>query len=131
MPDKKHRLHFLLDENFPLSAGEFLKSLGYPVTFFPSVLANRKYADENVLKFAKKQNCILLTKDADFFINQALVELVCISPGVVLFITATPAPKEWRGLIKKMLKTLTPKKVYGKILRVSLGETKYLIPQRN
>ncbi|MBI3495623.1 DUF5615 family PIN-like protein [Candidatus Berkelbacteria bacterium] len=130
MSQKKHSFHFFLDENFPLSTGKFLESEGYIVTLFPDQLRNIKFPDENVIKLATKQNCILLTKDEAILNNKNLIELIQKSVGIVVLLTIDSSLKNYKRLVLKMLQVLKPNQIKGKILKVTLGKMEYIEPVR-
>jgi len=126
LSSKKLKIKFFQDENFPLSAGKFLESKGYVVTLFPNKLRNIKFPDENVIKLATKQGCILLTKDEAILDNKNLIELTQKSLGIAILLTVDPSLKNYKSLIRRMLAALTPNKIKGKILKVSLGNIEYI-----
>jgi predicted nuclease of predicted toxin-antitoxin system len=59
-------MKFLLDENFPKAAGDFLSNLGHEVfDFRGTTLEGMK--DDAVFAMAQRQEAVLLTTDRDFF----------------------------------------------------------------
>ena len=57
---------FLLDENFPVSAAEFLRDRGH-VVFLSVETCGRGATDEDVFAEAQRRRAILLTSDRDFY----------------------------------------------------------------
>lgn len=78
------KFRFHLDENFPASAGKFLRSLGHNVTLTLTVERGKLQgkSDGVQLRFAIKERRIFLTYDRDFH-RVHLTRLIEQSPGVI------------------------------------------------
>ena len=117
MRPKRLRSRFYCDENFPVYAGEFLKSKGYAVEY--SFIKHPGLDDVPQLLQAVKQQAIFLTVDKDFkapdFPNRRIKE----SAGIVIFHTDDPK-KQYKRMINKFLKILEKNRLDGKLCHVSI-----------
>jgi predicted nuclease of predicted toxin-antitoxin system len=84
-------MRFLADENFPQSAVAALRALGYDVTWVR--LAGPGTIDRDVLRWAIREERILLTFDKDFG-ELARAAALPPSSGVVLLRLPTPPGAE-------------------------------------
>lgn len=118
MGSKRSKPKFYCDENFPVYAGEFLKSKGFSIEY--AYLKNPGVNDILQIKYATKQKLILLTQDKDFkdryFPKRRIVE----SNGIVIFRTDNPSKKNYFRMIIKLLKVLKHNKITGKLCEVSV-----------
>lgn len=78
------KFKFYLDENFPVPAGKFLRSLGHTVVEGIKILKKPGLSDKRHLVTSIRQKAILLAFDRDFRINPDLKEMIKKSLGVIL-----------------------------------------------
>jgi len=123
------KFKFYLDENFPVPAGSFLKSLGHAVVEGLKILGKAGLSDQKHLQAGIKQEAILLAFDRDFVIDSKYREMVRKSRGVIL-IEATDTKTETAcKILQKVLKVLTENKIKGKICCASVDKIKFINPE--
>jgi len=127
---KLPRLRFYLDENFPVSAGKFLKSMRQNVISAVETKHTRKKSDAWQLKYAIKHNRILLVLDKDFSFQKQLLGLAGKSMGVILVKNSDPSSKQWINIFSKLLKSISQTKISGKICIASIDKIKYMNPNK-
>lgn len=130
MNSKLPRLRFYLDENFPVSAGKFLKSMRQNVVSAVKTKHARQRSDVWQLKYAIKNNRILLVLDKDFSFQKQLFGLASKSMGVILVKNSDPSPKQWINIFSKLLKDISETKISGKICIASIDKIKYVDPNK-
>jgi len=123
------KFKFYLDENFPVPAGKFLRSLGHNVLEGIKILKKSGLSDEKHLKESIRQKAILIAFDRDFFINPNLREKIRKSCGVILIEATDTKPETAQKILKKILKVLTKNLIKGKILCASIDKIKYIEPK--
>lgn len=130
MSSKLPRLRFYLDENFPVSAGKFLKYIAQNVKFAIHSDSTRSKSDIWQLKYATKDRRILLALDNDFKYTEALLELAIKSPGVLLVQSANPTSEKVIQILKSVIKKLTQNKISGKICIASINKISFIDPNK-
>lgn len=115
MSSKLPRLRFYLDENFPVPAGKFLKSIRQSVKFVVYDKNARSKSDLWQLKQATKLKRIFLALDRDFTHQESLMDLIRKSPGVILVHSSDPSSEKIKQILHKLIKKLESKKLSGKI----------------
>lgn len=124
-----HKFKFYLDENFPVPAGSFLKSLGHTVVEGLKILGQAGLSDQKHFQASIKQEAILLVFDRDFMIDPKYREMIKKSRGVIL-IEATDTKTETAcRILRKVLKVLTENKIKGKICCASVDKIKFIDPE--
>lgn len=103
------KFKFYLDENFPVPAGKFLRSLGHTVIEGIKILKRAGLSDKNHLAVSIKQNVILLAFDRDFRINPDLKEMIKESSGVILIEATDTKTEIAQRILKKVLKKMKTK----------------------
>lgn len=128
MSSKLPRLRFYIDENFPKSAGKFLKSLRQNVKFVTEIKKARHKSDLWQLQYAIKDQRILLVLDQDFRHQKYLLNMVRKSYGILLIQSSDPSASKVIRILKKVLKDITIRKINGKICIASVDKIKYIQP---
>ena len=123
-----HKFKFYLDENFPVPAGSFLRSLGHNVVVGIKILKKSGVSDQKHILESTKQKAILLALDRDFKIDSKYKEMIKNSPGVILIEATDTKTETATNILKKILKSLTSNKIKGKILCASIDKIKYIKP---
>ncbi|HLC43659.1 MAG TPA: DUF5615 family PIN-like protein [Patescibacteria group bacterium] len=90
MVSYRHKFRFYLDENFPVPAGKFLRTLGHTVFEGLKILKKPGLSDSRHLNEAIKQSAILLSYDRDFWIDPKHRRRIAKSHGVILI---SPSPR--------------------------------------
>lgn len=119
------KFKFYLDENFPVPAGKFLRSLGHNVIEGVKVLKKPGLSDEKHLKESIRQDAILIAFDRDFIINPNLKEMAKKSVGVILIEATDTKPETAQRILRKILKILTKNTIKGKICCASIDKIKF------
>lgn len=129
MSSELPRLKFYLDENFPVPAGEFLKSLRQNVKYVISDQSARQKSDSWQIKQATKTGRVFLALDKDFQ-HQQYAELVKKSLGILLIRSASPHHDKINRILRKLItgKQLTEKKISGKVCIASTDKVRYIKP---
>lgn len=124
MAPRPRKYTFYLDENFPIPAGKFLRTLGHTVYEGLKVLGKAGKPDYQHLKASTKMGAILLSFDRDFVINLDLKEKIQRSPGVILVEATDTRPQTAKRVLYKVLKVITRRSIEGKICRASIDRIK-------
>lgn len=119
MSPHRSKSTFYCDENFPVHAGEFLKSRGYSVKYAYSK-QKRGLTDVQQLTEATKCKSVLLTTDKDFESVNFPARRVRESCGIVIFHTDDPSPIQYQRIINKLIKELSRHQIEGKLVRASI-----------
>ena len=108
-------MNFLLDENFPKSASDFLKDAGHSA-FRVLELAEQGIDDESVFGLAQRKRAVLLTTDRDFF--HTIPWLFAEHHGVIVF--ALKQPNRAAILLKLgwILEKLPPGDFYNRVFHL-------------
>lgn len=122
MSPRPHKFHFYCDENFPVAAGEFLKSKGHSVVYAHSVVKSG-VQDVTQLAYANKYNLTFLTVDKDFINPSFSHELIKNSCGVLIIQTDTPTEERYQEILRKFLLKVTPNQAKGRVFTVSIDKT--------
>lgn len=126
MTSRPPKFKFYLDENFPVPAGKFLRSLGHNVIEGVKVLKKPGLSDEKHLKQSIKQEAILIAFDRDFIINPNLREMISKSNGVILIEATDTKTETAQKILKKILKILTQNSIKGKICCASTDKIMFV-----
>lgn len=121
---RPHKFRFYLDENFPVPAGKFLKTLGHNVLFAVN-RRKRGLSDLRQMKYIVKDRRILMAWDRDFVCDEKYKRLIEKSPGILLLNTSSPNSEKAIIILKKSLKKITPRKINGKICLASIDKIKF------
>ncbi|MEK7143050.1 MAG: DUF5615 family PIN-like protein [Patescibacteria group bacterium] len=117
------KFRFYLDENFPVPAGKFLRSLGHTVVEGIKILKKPGLSDKRHLEASAKQKAILLAFDRDFRINPDLKEMIKDSLGVILIEATDTRTETAQKILKKVLKSMkTENTIKGKICCASIDK---------
>ena len=120
------KFKFYLDENFPVPAGKFLRSLGHTVVEGIKVLKKPGLSDKKHLAASIRENAILLAFDRDFKINPDLKEMVKKSLGVILVEATDTRIETAQKILKKVLKIMKTKNTLkGKICCASINKISF------
>lgn len=130
MKTKTHA-KFLCDEDFPRTIGKFLKERGISVIDLPKHMRGRSLPDIQVLRYAVKQQKILLTKDRDFLHNEQFTELIQRSMGIVHFVNPPPSQTIREQMVAQFFKVFSEAKIAGRVLRITATTHHYVVPIRN
>ena len=117
MSPKPVKFEFYSDENFPIAAGKFLKSLGHSVKF--TSLKNKGLSDLDQIKIANKNKRIFISLDKDFKSQNNLLGTIRKGLGVILVSSSLPVSDKIIEILKRHIKKLTPAILKGKICRIS------------
>lgn len=128
MSPRPYKFRFYIDENFPVPAGKFLKSLGHNVYFVVYDKIGRGKTDLWHLKQTIKEKRILLGLDRDFQHFKILANLVRKSSGIIFISSSDLKSEKIIPILKKLLNTLTENKICGKICIASVDKIKYIKP---
>lgn len=121
------KFKFYLDENFPVPAGQFLRSLGHTVVEGIKVLKKAGLSDMKHLAASIKQGAILLAFDRDFKINSDLSGMAKGSLGVILVEATDTKTETAQKILKKVLKIMKSENTLkGKICRASIDKISFL-----
>lgn len=107
------KYQFLLDENFPVKAGKFLKSKGHNVISVVERKKLRELSDLALIKEANKQIRVFIALDKDFIANESLRELIKKGPGVILVKSSDPQAEKVIIILGQLLKKMSEKKIIG------------------
>lgn len=120
------KFKFYLDENFPVPAGKFLRSLGHTVVEGIKILKKPGLSDKRHLAASIKQRAILLAFDRDFRINPDLKEMIKESLGVILIEATDTRTETAQKILKKVLKIMKTKNTLkGKICCASIDKISF------
>ena len=122
---RQPKFKFYLDENFPVPAGKFLKTLGHNVIYGIKILGAAGLSDFRHIKESTKQSAILLAFDRDFIINDDLVARVSKSPGMILIHATDTKSSTAKKILQKVLKDLTENTIKGKVCYASIDRIEY------
>ncbi len=122
MSPRPPKFHFYLDENFPVPAGKFLKSLGHNVLFVVEKKKLRGLTDLSQIKESNRQKRIFIALDKDFFVNESLKGAIKKGQGIILVGSADPSSEKVIMILKKLLKKISSQKLEGKICRASIDK---------
>lgn len=120
------KFKFYLDENFPVPAGKFLKSLGHNVVEGLKILGKPGLSDQRHLLASTREGAILLAFDRDFIVDEKYREMVKKSNGIILVEATDTKPETARRILKKVLKSLTKNSIKGKICRASVNKINFV-----
>lgn len=123
------KFRFYLDENFPVPAGKFLKSLGHNVKEVVNCPELRNLTDLAQLKIARKNKRIFIALDKDFATNEELFGVIESGPGVILIGSSDPNPEKVKMILSKVFKKLSVNVISGKILSATIDKTEIQNPQ--
>lgn len=126
MVSGKPRTKFLCDEDFPRTLGKFLKSRGLSIRELPRRLRGRGLPDLQVLRYAIREGCVLLTKDRDFLHNESYAQLIERSPGVIRFVNPPPTTQARARMANQLLKVFSDSRIAGAVLEISETTYRYL-----
>ena len=126
MSPRPQKFRFYLDENFPLPAGKFLKSLGHNVEYAVNKRTKKSLSDLAQIKYATKNNRIIIARDKDFVSDKTLAQIISSGPGILLTKSTNPNSKNQIMILKKVLKILMINQIKGKICLVSKDKIKFV-----
>jgi len=126
---RPHKFKFYLDENFPVPAGSFLKSLGHNVVSGIKILREAGLSDQKHLQACIKQKAILLAFDRDFMIDTKYSKMIASSCGIILIEATDTRPETAKKILQKVFKDITDNKIKGKICCASIDKIKYIQPE--
>jgi predicted nuclease of predicted toxin-antitoxin system len=127
---RPRKFKFYLDENLPVPAGNFLRSLGHNVIEGLKILKREGATDLKHLKESTKQDAILLAYDRDFKVDSKYQEMIRKSPGVILVEATNTKTDTTKNILIKILKSLTINQIKGKVLCASNDKLTYIDPAK-
>lgn len=108
-------MNFLLDENFPKSAADFLQEAGH-CSFKLLELAEQGTVDRGVFELAQQKQAVLLTTDRDFF--HTIPWLFAEHHGVVVVALKQPNRAGILAKLKWILEKLPPRDFRNRVFQL-------------
>jgi len=118
-------MNFLLDENISPKTANFLKELGHDAIHLRDI--NLKGAtDDEVIKYAKKHELVLITIDRDF--GNILDYPPESHPGIIRLKLRYMPPRIVNSVLRIFLTELNPQDIYGNLAIVE--ENRYRLRKK-
>ena len=119
MPSKKIRIRLYADENFPLPAVMYLKSLGISIVHAYDLNLVEKN-DKVHIREAKKLRRTIISIDRDFLYYSDIS--LQDSYGAIIVSTGNPTSQHIGEICKKALIKITPNYTRGAFIKISIDK---------
>lgn len=123
------KFRFYADEGFPAPAVVALRASGHNVLSVVERNKLRAISDLLHIRFARKEDRILLALDKDFLVDRTLMGEIARGPGVLLVSSSDPSSKKVIGILNKHLSAFSASRVKGRICQISPSQCRYYLPE--
>gem|GEM_PF-4991909 len=124
MSPRPPKFTFYLDENFPVAAGKFFRSVGHRTIDGRRHGASR--SDFYHIDRATKLGAVLVSLDRDFLVNNDLRQRAFGSAGVLYIETTSTSLLQLGRLLRKVLTAATANSFRGKLCVVSSTKMQFI-----